>query len=131
MCWYYFLFFFFKQKTAYEMRIGDWSSDVCSSDLHVAARDLRNRADRIEPDRRTGAGIPDEPRSRRCHRCRTQRKHESGAANRSATELRLVTRHRLNHPRSPRPAQSTMHLNRRYASEYDGKGAGILAPSLW
>src|SRR3546814_2908457 len=30
---YFFLFFFFKQKTAYEMRISDWSSDVCSSDL--------------------------------------------------------------------------------------------------
>src|SRR3546814_1180152 len=30
-------FFFFKQKTAYEMRISDWSSDVCSSDL---SRDL-------------------------------------------------------------------------------------------
>src|SRR3546814_2012411 len=28
-------FFFFKQKTAYEMRISDWSSDVCSSDLQV------------------------------------------------------------------------------------------------
>src|SRR3546814_3912671 len=36
--------FFFKQKTAYEMRISDWSSDVCSSDLPVdrgAARELR------------------------------------------------------------------------------------------
>src|SRR3546814_7493059 len=32
-----YLFFFFKQKTAYEMRISDWSSDVCSSDL---VRDL-------------------------------------------------------------------------------------------
>src|SRR3546814_10470357 len=29
------VFFFFKQKTAYEMRISDWSSDVCSSDLGV------------------------------------------------------------------------------------------------
>src|SRR3546814_1449998 len=29
----YFSFFFFKQKTAYELRISDWSSDVCSSDL--------------------------------------------------------------------------------------------------
>src|SRR3546814_3029870 len=28
-----FIFFFFKQKTAYEVRISDWSSDVCSSDL--------------------------------------------------------------------------------------------------
>src|SRR3546814_14792823 len=34
-----FVFFFFKQKTAYEMRISDWSSDVCSSDLpHVGGR---------------------------------------------------------------------------------------------
>src|SRR3546814_6575921 len=31
------LFFFFKQKTAYEMRISDWSSDVCSSDLNQHA----------------------------------------------------------------------------------------------
>src|SRR3546814_1666598 len=31
------LFFFFKQKTAYEMRISDWSSDVCSSDLRKAS----------------------------------------------------------------------------------------------
>src|SRR3546814_13264859 len=30
-------FFFFKQKTAYEMRISDWSSDVCSSDLRAWA----------------------------------------------------------------------------------------------
>src|SRR3546814_1914448 len=30
------MFFFFKQKTAYEMRISDWSSDVCSSDLENA-----------------------------------------------------------------------------------------------
>src|SRR3546814_1051773 len=32
------VFFFFKQKTAYEMRISDWSSDVCSSDLQIANR---------------------------------------------------------------------------------------------
>src|SRR3546814_15947557 len=32
-------FFFFKQKTAYEMRISDWSSDVCSSDLIAAFRE--------------------------------------------------------------------------------------------
>src|SRR3546814_10295042 len=45
ICIYY--FFFFKQKTAYEMRISDWSSDVCSSDLDgienraMLANDLR------------------------------------------------------------------------------------------
>src|SRR3546814_2922974 len=32
------LLFFFKQKTAYEMRISDWSSDVCSSDLLYLAK---------------------------------------------------------------------------------------------
>src|SRR3546814_5995760 len=38
MCFFFFLFF--KQKTAYEMRISDWSSDVCSSDLlHPAVAD--------------------------------------------------------------------------------------------
>src|SRR3546814_1562349 len=38
------LFFFFKQKTAYEMRISDWSSDVCSSDLYEpCARDVEQR----------------------------------------------------------------------------------------
>src|SRR3546814_8093545 len=41
------IFLFFKQKTAYEMRISDWSSDVCSSDLNrgdvelVAAKSIR------------------------------------------------------------------------------------------
>src|SRR3546814_2449253 len=35
-------FFFFKQKTAYEMRISDWSSDVCSSDLE--ALDLKSKS---------------------------------------------------------------------------------------
>src|SRR3546814_7684941 len=34
-----FCFFFFKQKTAYEMRISDWSSDVCSSDLESGRAD--------------------------------------------------------------------------------------------
>src|SRR3546814_5290400 len=43
-------FFFFKQKTAYEMRISDWSSDVCSSDLQIIswdqlAKHLGNEAD--------------------------------------------------------------------------------------
>src|SRR3546814_8991732 len=40
---YVLFFFFFKQKTAYEMRISDWSSDVCSSDLPVG---IRRRGDR-------------------------------------------------------------------------------------
>src|SRR3546814_17572849 len=41
------MFFFFKHKTAYEMRISDWSSDVCSSDLgHRLCRRFRGRLHR-------------------------------------------------------------------------------------
>src|SRR3546814_1763552 len=64
----FFFVFFFKQKTAYEMRISDWSSDVCSSDLVVGpddaavlhpqredlTRGIRDNDD-IAFDRRTGA----------------------------------------------------------------------------
>src|SRR3546814_13074794 len=41
--WLFMSFFFFKQKTAYEMRISDWSSDVCSSDLesYIASANSR------------------------------------------------------------------------------------------
>src|SRR3546814_15170272 len=41
MCLLLSLLFFFKQKTAYELRISDWSSDVCSSDLKESARKVR------------------------------------------------------------------------------------------
>src|SRR3546814_5952156 len=37
-------FFFFKQKTAYELRISDWSSDVCSSDLEHPLGQIARRA---------------------------------------------------------------------------------------
>src|SRR3546814_16324187 len=57
------IFFFCKQKTAYEMRISDWSSDVCSSDLHaVLARDDRDRMSL----HRTAAGGDHGWRCRRC-----------------------------------------------------------------
>src|SRR5216117_3775921 len=46
-----FFFFFFKQKTAYEIRKGDWSSDVCSSDLSAAVRYIA--ADPCDRDHRT------------------------------------------------------------------------------
>src|SRR3546814_7964955 len=40
------IFFFFKQKTAYEMRISDWSSDVCSSDLPAQVEALQRKLGR-------------------------------------------------------------------------------------
>src|SRR3546814_9450708 len=52
---FFLLVFFFKQKTAYEMRISDWSSDVCSSDLAALAG--RGDADwRDADDRRLAVG---------------------------------------------------------------------------
>src|SRR3546814_10904352 len=89
LCW----FFFFKQKTAYVMRISDWSSDVCSSDL------LRHDAQMVED--RHQAGEEDDHRQRR--------DGEAGAADlrpgertedevrprlRIAEQVRHATRHR-------------------------------------
>src|SRR3546814_12630688 len=44
-CFYVVYFFFFKQKTAYEMRISDWSSDVCYSDLVAGAHAANDRVE--------------------------------------------------------------------------------------
>src|SRR5216117_1371500 len=51
-----FFFFFFKQKTAYEIRKGDWSSDVCSSDLFLAADNVTATYSRTAGE--TVAGSP-------------------------------------------------------------------------
>src|SRR3546814_2666762 len=54
-----FVFFFFKQKTAYEMRISDWSSDVCSSDLQdvAAISDALTQHRRLQARHDSGFGI--------------------------------------------------------------------------
>src|SRR3546814_13828397 len=63
-----FLIFFFKQKTAYEMRISDWSSDVCSSDLRVLPDQILARHFRPQiADLRTHVAMGElEPRTREC-----------------------------------------------------------------
>src|SRR3546814_17021359 len=76
-------FFFFKQKTAYEMRISDWSSDVCSSDvpdssgadsripgaLALAAQQRRDLGQPLHPALR-GDGLPTVPSQDGTHRHR-------------------------------------------------------------
>src|SRR3546814_4020372 len=57
-------FFCFKQKTAYEMRISDWSSDVCSSDL-CAGKDAARRADEAGVGEGALHAQPSTPRARR------------------------------------------------------------------
>src|SRR3546814_2651048 len=73
--------FFFKQKTAYEMRISDWSSDVCSSDLRDARPNRPQRACRESTHRPCLRPVhADKPRQvqavRRPHRCRADRSEE-------------------------------------------------------
>src|SRR3546814_9942917 len=51
-------FFFFKQKTAYEMRISDWSSDVCSSDLNRRYRDVGDMTENRKKVPRVSIGLP-------------------------------------------------------------------------
>src|SRR3546814_5957779 len=86
--------FFFKQKTAYEMRISDWSSDVCSSDLRAGSAGARpgplRRAGRSRAAGRWSAAL----RSCRCG---------GGCATRKARSL----------PR-PEPSATPEHAGRRY-----------------
>src|SRR3546814_3179880 len=66
-------FFFFKQKTAYEMRISDWSSDVCSSDLSFPASMRHSNAGQpiLKAPRRSG--VTASSTSAMCwRRCRQQ-----------------------------------------------------------
>src|SRR3546814_5683470 len=49
------IFFFFKQKTAYEMRISDWSSDVCSSDLGSKPGERRGGRTKGVPNKATAS----------------------------------------------------------------------------
>src|SRR3546814_5533479 len=82
------VFFFFKQKTAYEMRISDWSSDVCSSDLPAwsaqptsiaAARKIRRRL-----------SLPAKaPRAPAVSRERPFQVHQAEAAERRSEERRV------------------------------------------
>src|SRR3546814_5669529 len=66
-CYGYCVLFFFKQKTAYEMRISDWSSDVCSSDLASTLSRLDNIEDwRSAAFRRSGRLPISPPRSGKC-----------------------------------------------------------------
>src|SRR3546814_19074406 len=74
-------FFLFKQKTAYEMRISDWSSDVCSSDLHDGvAGGASLRLPPRQPHRRPGGAAPRRRAERRPALDDGRGGHERGAA---------------------------------------------------
>src|SRR3546814_9284215 len=60
------MFVFFKQKTAYEMRISDWSSDVCSSDRLVPAAGIEPGDEGLQR-RQLGGGLGEQPRGAEGH----------------------------------------------------------------
>src|SRR3546814_7791207 len=61
-----YFFFFFKQKTAYEMRISDWSSDVCSSDLD--AERVRDREEDRHGQHQDGDAVQEHGQQQQHHR---------------------------------------------------------------
>src|SRR3546814_5073708 len=93
--------FFFKQKTAYEMRISDWSSDVCSSDLRRWSKECRDadrrahlwrRAQLRRPMELRRLTRPSRPRYAACCGSRTRiRPVESIVITRSSCWLRTVS----------------------------------------
>src|SRR3546814_4791732 len=93
------LFFFFKQKTAYEMRISDWSSDVCSSDLSRIASHAGSRSSRF-------ASTASSSRARK--RRRRVRKPRSWARKKS-TASRLAPAPFLPEMRSSPRARTSSH----------------------
>src|SRR3546814_6102040 len=64
-------FFFFKQKTAYEMRISDWSSDVCSSDL-AGVEEVERHEERREQAQRVDVVVRRQPRHADAQQARDQ-----------------------------------------------------------
>src|SRR3546814_648655 len=90
-----FFFFFFKQKTSYELRISDWSSDVCSSDL-LGARGVSGDRSRTDPARERATARDADPdrrgRRKRGRRTAAETERLDPARSRSAAlgQLRKV-----------------------------------------
>src|SRR3546814_4201169 len=131
-------FFFFKQKTAYEMRISDWSSDVCSSDLRddaIALDRLRHEPsprqtvvhfDAAEPRALANSrgiifDVRHAFRAARDHHVRRARLHhhcglDDRLQSRTASAVELEARHRLRETRrEPGPAPDARRFPARIA----------------
>src|SRR3546814_5015602 len=78
-------FLFFKQKTAYEMRISDWSSDVCSSDLQL----YRNAIEQAKPDAERESGFQERDAPRMEGRLKSMDKRYDAKVDKAIMALRL------------------------------------------
>src|SRR3546814_19255733 len=121
----YYVFFFFKQKTAYEMRISDWSSDVCSSDLF---------AGQVEADDALVAALAEadgleRPAARYVDRCQYVAVVEQAlvALERPPAAHHIIQpRHVVNAdiPRQSQLSQRTVPATATQAGKVDGGGVG-------
>src|SRR6056297_3616286 len=103
------LFFFFKQKTAYEILRSDWSSDVCSSDLGGRAESI----DHVHPRSRGGAHSWDNVVAA-CRRCNASKRDR----------LLSETTFRLSRPPAEPPHGSWVALSVPRAGTSSRSGAG-------
>src|SRR3546814_10395157 len=115
------MFFFFKQKTAYEMRISDWSSDVCSSDLNrgpgmsnrarTVARSLASQVTRIAMESpmipKTRSGHPMDPKVTAVNRRRTKAARTHQAKRIQGNQAEKNRRHRNRNTRHNRTTKTT------------------------
>src|SRR3546814_20310275 len=112
--------FFFKQKTAYEMRISDWSSDVCSSDLARLCADRQGARGGVEdgriclrrPDDRADGAEDGRDGNRRPVR-EALAQLEQQLRRQDRLSARAKERRQLPHPLRPNRAQLTPRLYRR------------------
>src|SRR3546814_11349297 len=141
--------FFIKQKTAYEMRISDWSSDVCSSDLFMLARHvdsrrrLRRRFPPTRPQRagrrvsRAAPGIGRRRRERQGYQPHRPRRGSRRSARTRAPDRRRGGRRSILHPspdavaarkrRFRRPDASRQHIRYPRVRSRDARQRRIVA----
>src|SRR3546814_3773082 len=105
-------FFFFKQKTAYEMRISDWSSDVCSSDLDLVtafagvgcyARIETAFGDGAAGGLQSGNGLGDAPRDQPCGEADDDHADREQQQRVDAPHVRAARRRLYGHPAQASP----------------------------
>src|SRR3546814_3786535 len=98
--------FFFKQKTGYEMRISDWSSDVCSSDLKSLLIDFLSRVRFAQFDGRTRSVFCESTFFGRFRPCRF-----AGSAERTLPQRKLNDSSNTQHPGSKKIDRKSTRLD--------------------
>src|SRR3546814_9006044 len=117
-------FFFFKQKTAYEMRISDWSSDVCSSDLNAESTDDAEDENGGRHNRRRNSQEHDEDADQRHIEHDQHSIADEHAGNHAPEEMRVVDN-------EPGPGNHPMHEQPTHDHRSEARRVGKECVSTW